>query len=310
MLPVWVYLGLAAQLLWILGAIIDKFLIAKYFSSDEESSSSVGVLVLFSSVFIISISLFAVIFGFKDITFQAIPASIAMLIGFANALWVIMYLYAIEKTELSRTIPLFQTTPIFGFILGYLLLSETLLISQMFSALAVIIGAFVLSYHFSSKSFAWKPMVLMLGASFLIAVQETIFKIQAIEFSYWHSAFWMGIGFALFGLLLYIFNQSYRRQFHNCLRSNNRTIWFANGTNEAIDNTANLIAALAITLGPIALVQSINAYQPVLMLITSYLVYLTIGDFLDEDISKTTIVQKIIGVTIITTGSVWLYLTL
>lgn len=307
-LPVWVYIGLAAQLLWVIGSIIDKYLIDKYFSSDEDESSGVGTLILFSSVFSIGISIVAALFAWEQITFSLTSSILGITIGIANAFWVLAYLHAIEDTELSRTIPIFQTIPIFGFIFSFLFLHEILTNIQMAGALIVISGAFILSYHFSTKSFAWKPFLLMLTASAIVAFQETLFKVVAIDFSYWNSAFWMGIGFSIFGLFLYTCVKEYRMQFMRILKKKSAGVWIANGTNELIDNSANLIFAFAITLGPVVLVQSINAYQPLLTLILSYLVFMLFGDFLDEDLQKSTVIQKIFGVIIISIGSILIYL--
>ena len=42
-----------------------------------------------------------------------------------NALWVLLYMHAIERTELSRAVPIFQTVPLFGLIFAYLLLRDS-----------------------------------------------------------------------------------------------------------------------------------------------------------------------------------------
>ncbi len=309
-IPTWVFIGLFAQLLWVIGAIVDKYLIEKYFSSEDEDESGVGTLILFSSVFSIGVSIVAAVVALDKISFGLTESIFGLILGFSNAIWVLFYLHAIEETELSRTIPIFQTIPIFGFIFGWLFLQETLTTQQVFASLVIISGAFLLSYHFSNKAFQFKPLLLMLAASAVVGFQETFFKVLAIDFSFWHSAFWLGLGFSLFGLLLFIFKKKYRQEFIGCLNKNSNTIWVANGLNELVDNTANLAFAFAVTLGPIALVQSVNAYQPLLMLIMSYAVFLTFGDFLDEDLEKQTIIQKIIGVLIITIGSVLFYFSL
>lgn len=308
-IPLWVFVGLFAQLLWVVGAVIDKYLIEKYFRKDDEDEGGVGTLILFSAVFSLIVCEFAYLYAPDEIVFTARASFFGLILGFSNAVWVLLYLMAIEKTELSRTIPLFQTIPIFGFIFGWLFLSETLSVEQLLGAFVVVFGAFILSYHFAHKKIDWKPLILMLAASAVVGFQETLFKVEAIEYSFWHSAFWLGLGFAIFGLLLFIFKKNYRKQFLSFIGENGKEAWVANGVNEVIDNVANLSFAFAVTLGPIALVQSINAYQPLLMLILSYAVFVTIGDFLDEDLEKQTIVQKIFGILIITAGSLLIYHT-
>ena len=310
MIPIWVVVGLGAQFFWVLSAIIDRYLIEKYFRAEDGTEEGVGALVLFSSFFAVFLSIGALLFDTKAIDFSLQTAIFGTCMGLINTLWVLLYLHAIEKTEISRAVPVFQTIPIFGFIFGWLFLTESLTMLQFIGSLTIIIGALLLSYNFSLKKFLWVPTLLMLGASVLIALQEVLFKIIALDTNFLTSVFWLGIGFALGGTLLYLTQKRYRTQFHSLIRTKTKSIIGANVFNEVIDTTGNLLISFAVILGPIALVQSLNAYQPLLLLIVSYITVFFFGNYLDEDISKQALIQKIIGISVITLGSFVLYSSL
>ncbi len=305
-LPLWVYVGFAAQFLWVASILIDKYILEKYFQTDSESSERVGTLFLISAFFSIFISLLAIIVAPSSIVFQTEIIITGLCAGVLNGAWLLLYLYAIDQAELSRTIPIFQTVPIFGLLFAYYLLGETISLSQGVAACIILLGAFALSYNFSQKEFDFLPFLLMLIASVLIGLMETIFKLVSIDSDYWNSIFWLGLGFSLLGLGTYSVIPKYRRQFNQFIREREFGIWKANSINEVVDTFANLVFIFAITLGPIALVQSMNAYQPLLILIASYVAsrYFRVGS---EDVSIASLSQKIIAISIMLGGSVWLY---
>lgn len=310
-IPLWVYIGLGAQLLWVIGNLFDKYLIETYFKhTDDEEDEGTGTLVLFSAFFALILS-FLIWCGFGDqIATDSMSARWGIAIGVLNAAWVIAYLYAIGSSELTKTVPIFQTIPIFGFIFGFLLLGEIVTTGQFMAALLLMGGAFVLSYNFIDKRINWVPLLLMLAASALVALQEVIFKLLALDTNFVTSAFWQGIGLGLAGVVLYAAVPTYRKQFNAFVSATERKIWGVSAINECFDNAATLVFSYAIILGPVLLVQAVNAYQPLILLGVSYVIAIFFGNYLREDISQASMLQKILGIGIITIGSVYLYVSI
>jgi len=309
-IPLWVYIGLGAQMLWVIGNLFDKYLIETFFRGEEdEEDEGIGTLVLFSAFFAVLVSAGVYVGWGSTISFSNQSALIGISIGVLNALWVIAYLYAIGRGELTKTVPIFQTIPVFGFLFAFLLLGETVTSLQFLAAVSLMVGSFVLSYNFRTGGFAWIPLGLMLLASAVVALQEVVFKFVALDDGFATSAFWQGIGLGLTGLFLYSAIPSYRRQFNGFLAERNKHIWTVSAINEIFDNAATLVFSYAIILGPVLLVQSVNAYQPLVLFAVSYIIALFFGNYLREDISTVSTVQKIVGILIITTGSVVLYLS-
>lgn len=307
-IPLWVYIGLGAQILWVAGNLFDKYLIETFFRG-EVGDEGIGTLVLFSAFFAILVSAGVYLGWGNEVSFSGQSALIGTSIGILNALWVIAYLYAIGRGELTKTVPVFQTIPVFGFIFAYLVLGETVTALQFIAAGGLMLGSFALSYNFRDGGFAWLPLGLMLLASAVVALQEVVFKFIALDDGFATSAFWQGNGLGLTGLFLYLTVPSYRRQFNGFVAERNKKIWSVSAINEIFDNAATLVFSYAIILGPVLLVQSVNAYQPLMLLVMSYIIALFFGNYLREDISVASTAQKIIGIAIITASSATLYIS-
>jgi uncharacterized membrane protein len=296
MIPLWFSVGSIAVIFWVMGVFIDKYLIGKYFTATDEKNGGAGTLVLFSaffSIFVTIIAFFKTNFS-VDISLNLI--GLGLLAGLMNISWLILYLRTIEKTELSRAIPLFQTIPIFGFIFGYIILGEVLPVSTALAALTVVIGAFILSFHFSTEKnwFDGQTLLSMSCASALVALSEIVFKISALASDYWNTVFWFSLGVFLGGVIIYIFFSNYRNQFNKFIKNNNYMIFPLNGVNELIDNTANLVFVFALTLGPVALVMTVNSYQPFLILVLSSIMSYLMPKYFYEDLDSSTLLQKIL----------------
>lgn len=308
-IPLWVYIGLGAQMLWVAGNLFDKYLIETFFRGEDDEDEGTGTLVIFSAFFSLILSGLIWMIWHDSIDTSSQTMLWGLGIGAANAIWLLAYLYAIARSELTTTVPVFQTIPVFGFIYGFILLGETVTASQFAAACSLIVGSFVLSYNFRARTINWLPLALMLLASATLALEDVLFKVVALESTFATSAFWQGIGLGLAGIMLYVCVPTYRNQFNGFIKESNRTIWGVSMVNEVFDNAATLIFSYAVIIGPIMLVQAVNSYQPLTLLIISYVIAIFFGNYLREDISYASTAQKVLGVAIITAGSVALYLS-
>lgn len=310
MIPSWTIIGSLAVFLWVAGTYFDKYLLEKYFSSNNESEEAgPGALIIFSAYFSFVVVIFIFIFKYTQISYNLTDSLLGMLIGILNGGWILMYLYALNQSAVSKVVPIFQLVPIFGLVFSSILLGEFLFTNQIISITIIIIGALIL-LHYKKNSFLktdTRTLGLMFAATSLVALTETIFKVAALESNYWTAAFWTSVGFTVFGIFLFFTVKKYQKEFIDLISVKSKQIIGANSANEVIDNSAELIFFFAVTIGPVVLVQSLNAYQPVIALCFAYIIGKIAPNYFIEDLSETTLLQRIIGILLITVASIYLY---
>jgi len=309
MIPSWTLIGLIAVLMWVIGTFFDKYLLEKYFgSSDEPDDAGPGALIIFSSYFSFAIVVFAYIFGSDQISFDLIHGLIGILVGALNGAWILIYLYALNRSSVAKIIPIFQLIPIFGLVFSSIILAEFLITKQIFAVVLLMLGALLL-LHYKKNSYLSidiRTLFMMLSATALIALSEAVFKFAAVEANYWTAAFWTSVGFTLFGVILFFCVRKYREEFVELVAERTRSVMSINSANEVIDNSAELVFFFAITIGPIVLVQSLNAYQPMIALVIGGLMGKLLPQYFTED-DDNTIIQKVAGILVITVASLYLY---
>src|SRR5215469_16110795 len=206
----WFFIALWAPFLVACANHNDKFLLSRYLRE-----KSIGSILIPSSLFscvTIPIVLFIESHAY-DITLVQGSALVAtgMSSVFANA----CYLYALDIDEASFVTPFYQTVPIFAYFVGYFILGETITIIQGLGLFVIIVGALALSFEFGRRRMRFKRNIvtLMLGASFLSAVNGVIFKLIAVDRGFWVSLFWGFVGQVMAGLMFLVCVPSYRRDF-------------------------------------------------------------------------------------------------
>ena len=149
----------------------------------------------------------------------------------------------------------------------------------------------------------------MVVSSILYAIGGVIFKIIAVEEGFWRSIFWEFIGSAVLGMALFIFIKSYRKDFLWVLKNNSLSVIFLNSFNEIIFITADIIVAYALLLAPVALIMTINAMQPLFVLIIGVILTLFFPKIFKESLVKRDLFQKILAIGIIISGAIILGLS-
>ena len=279
---------------------LDKYLISKYFKG-----GSVGTLILFSSLF--AVVALPIIFVIKPSIFETITfvrAVILMLNGAILVLAIMCYLYALDYDEASYVAPFFQLVPVFSFILGYIVLGETLVQNQILAALLIIGGGLILSLEFTDGKAKIKKqlILLMLGSSICYALYAVIFKAVAVDQGFLDSLFWDLVGKVTFGIVLFFTIRSYREQFVNLIKSNRLTVISLNVINEILALIGETAIVLAVLFAPVVLVESVGGLQPIFVLFFGILITIFFPKFGRETLETKALAQKIIAILIITLG--------
>jgi hypothetical protein len=311
----WIALVLIAQFAWAFENYIDKYLV-EHFKLEDSEESAVGKLVLFSCFFCavaaLVIYLTSVIFFSADeLRLSGLNTFVALGVGVLEMVWLIPYLYALSRSDEIVAPPLFQTVPVFGFLLGFFIFSEVPAGLHIIAGSIILLGSVILNLELAQEKqggnqetrIDWLTIGYMLVASLIVAIAAFLFKITALDENYIGTAFWMSVGGALTGLALWTFVPKYRREFNAFIVGSDTRVKIVNVINEVVDTVAVLAFYGAIVLGPAtAVVQSTIAYQPIILLGIAA-VAARYGSERHKKISRFSLARRTIGIAIVVIGS-------
>ena len=251
----WLVFAFSGPVLWAISTHLDKYLVEQYFKH-----SDVAVLLLFTA-FIGVLLLPLIAFYEPAITSPGLGSIVLIMcsgILYIGAL--LFYLRALQSEEASVVSPFFQAAPLFGYVLAYLFLGETLSIQQMAGGITIVVGTLIVSVRFERNVgvFKLRLAALMLACGLALALGGLIFKFFAIRAEFWTTTFWVLVGQAVFGCALLTF-ASYRRQLLAVLHANAAAFLAVGGSNELINLGGMLAFRYALMFAPLSIVQAIGS---------------------------------------------------
>jgi uncharacterized membrane protein len=251
----WLIFAFSGPVLWAISTHFDKYLVERYFKH-----SDVAVLLLFTAF--IGVLALPFIALYEPTVFQLDAGSIVLIVlsGVLYMGAVLFYLRALQSEEASVVAPFFQAVPLFGYVLAYFILGETLSAVQMAGGALIIVGTLVVSIRLGQnvRIFKARLALLMLACSLAAAVSGLIFKAFAIKVEFWTTTFWMFVGEAAFGAALLLVG-AYRRQLAELVRANAVALLTVNGSNELINLGGGLGNRYALMFAPLSVVQAISS---------------------------------------------------
>ncbi len=297
----WFFLALVGPFLYALTNHIDKILLDKFFKN-----GGVGTILILSSL----LSIFAIpFFYWADPAVLYVDGKnilVLSVVGILNVgvLW--CYLIALKDEEASVVIVFYQLVPVFGYILGYFILGETLNHIQLISMATIILGTSVISFEINSENkfkLRRKTILPMVFACLFWATGSVLFKAVALEENVWRSLFWEHLMLVLAGICLFIFMRSYRINFLSAIRNNSKAILSFSAVNELLYILGNLAFAFSYMLAPVALVLLIDSFQPIFALIIGIFLTVFFPEITKEKIKAKNLWQKIIAISITIIGA-------
>src|SRR6195952_2794768 len=192
----WLLYAFSGPLLWAISTHIDKFLVDKYFRH-----SDTAVLMVFTAF----LGLFALpviwLFEPKVLALPWLATGVMTVSGILYMAAMLFYLRSIQSEEASVVAPLFQANTLFTFALGLIVLNELPRWQQLAGAGLVVGGAIGLSLDKKLRFGSFKPglVLLMCGATFVLALSSVVFKFFAVHDEFWATTFWTFVGEGLFG---------------------------------------------------------------------------------------------------------------
>ena len=294
----WLLYAFSGPLLWAISTHIDKFLVDKYFRH-----SDTAVLMVFTAF--LGVIALPVIWLFEP-EVLALPWLATGVMTASGILYMgamLFYLRAIQTEEASVVAPLFQATTLFTFALGLVFLHEMPRWPQLLGAGLVVAGALGLSLDkkLHLHSFKLRLVLLMLAATFAVALSSVVFKFFAVHDEFWSTTFWTFVGEGLFGVGI-LLRPKYRKQFVHLFRKNPGAVIGVNAANELINLGGGLGVRYASLLAPVALVSAISATSTFFVFLFAILLTVFFPKFGREDLSARNVYQKAVGGLLIMAG--------
>ena len=296
----WIAVALLAPACWAVGNHIDKYLLAR-----QRDQRGIGSLMVCSALIGALVMPLILVVQPNVLRISVAHASLIMLNGMLYVLGLLPYFHALQRDEASIVVPLFQTSAIFSYILGLLILDEGLTVLQLGAALLIICGSVLIALEIGQRRSIFKANVLalMLLASFLNALNWLLFKFVAVQEHFWVTSFWEYAGFVLIGVLLLIFVKSYRYDFIGLLRQSKFSLLGLVALNETMSLTAKTATNIASLMAPLALVSTVNGLQPLFVLIYGVLLTLYLPRYGQERLGVKIVLQKVAAMALMIVGA-------
>jgi drug/metabolite transporter (DMT)-like permease len=294
----WVVFAFSGPVLWAISVHLDKYLVERFFKE-----SNVAVMLLFTAF--VGIVLLPFIWFYEPSVTVPGLGSIALIIlaGVLYMVAMLLYLQALQTEEASVVAPYFQSGPLFGYGLAYLVLGETLTTRQLVGGVLIILGALSVSMRFAygARMFKTRLALLMLSCGFAGALAGLIFKIFALDVEFWTTTFWMYAGEAIFGCALLLV-PIYRRQLLATLRVNTAALLSINGSNELINLGGGLGNRYALMFAPLSIVQAIGSTTTLFVFAFGVVVSLLWPELGREDLSARELLKKGMAAVLVAVG--------
>jgi drug/metabolite transporter (DMT)-like permease len=298
LVPSWLFFAFCGPVLWALSVHLDKYLVERFFKE-----SDVAIMVLFTALVVVLA--LPVIWYFEPTVLSPSPGSIALIVlaGILYMTGMLFYLRALQNEEASVVAPFFQTGPLFGYVLAYLVLGETLSPRQLLGGALIIVGALFVSVRFgqSRKAFKTRLAALMVCCGFIMALSSLIFKVFALKVAFWTTTFWMFVGEGIFGVVLLLI-PLYRRQFMTLLRTNTAALLSINASNELINLGGALGNRYALLFAPLSIVQAIGSTTTLFVFVFGVVLSVCFPKWGRETLSGRDLVQKGVAAVLVATG--------
>lgn len=301
----WFFIALLGIVLWSIGNFVDKILTDRF----AGQWSGTWGLVLYSSLF--SLVLIPVILLFSPAKFfiDAQNALILIFAGVAEITGIFLYLRALRHEDTSTVMPFFQIIPIFSYILGFAVLGEVLTVMQMLAGLGVIFGAALLTLDITTERhvrFKGSLAFLLVASAFCFALLDTLFKLGATREDYWTGILWQHIGIFLAGVAVFAVYKHARVGFLGSLRDSKMINLGLNTLNEIFYVAGVSLFLFALTLAPIALVGTVNAFQPVFAFIMGAILTILFPKLFQEQLGRKHLLHKGLAIAIVVISSIFL----
>lgn len=292
----WIFLALGAHFLWALVNIGEKHLI----SNRIKNPFVYLCLALFLNIMVLPIALLVKI---------DLPDWHAALYIFLAAafylLGTIFYVVALQREEVSRINILWQLIPVFNLTIAYLLFQETLSVNQGVAFVLLVLGGILASLHWGEGRWRWsKALGVMVAACFFYSCYAVSFS-RLSDFFEPISGWWWSSVVLILMMPGFLFFPKIRYGLAVSVPRIKRDAWAAMVGVNLLDSGAMLLNMLALSLGPVSLVYSLEGAQVIFVFALTIFLSFKAPKILKEKLNKENLWLKGGALVLILTG-LWL----
>tara|TARA_B100000029_G_C17590916_1_gene962458 strand:+ start:279 stop:1193 length:915 start_codon:yes stop_codon:yes gene_type:complete len=228
----------------------------------------------------------------------------ALLSGMLWGLSAQFLMHVLFTEEVSRTVPVFQSFPIFTAIFAFFILGESLNILQWGAILAVVVGATLISVKIdvkNRKALLNKSLAILMVGSAIQGSAHVFGKVAVDELPvlFTHSIRSLGLGIIF---LLFNLRQEPLNDLRNLIQQRSPA-FIISGTNEFFIATLSLVLSLwALSLGPAALVTALTSTRSFFLVVYSLIIGLIWKGALGEITTASSVATKLVATSIIVIG--------
>ncbi|MGZ8879999.1 MAG: EamA family transporter, partial [Halobacteriota archaeon] len=289
----WFYFALLSSVLISGVNIIDKILI-----SDYKIPPLVYVLVISATSLMPLVTL-----AFFHLT--PLPLGIlafTILVGFVRIYFTLPYFKALMVEEVSRVIPLLQLTPVFVLILSSVVLHEALRPQDYVAFGLLVLGGTLFAIRLTKGIRISLAFYLMILASFLLALYSVALKYLFSVQDFYTIFIWVQIaGFITF--FQFIPFRPFRSSLVTTYKITSRKIGIIIVAEQAVAYVSLFAYNYAIAHGPITLISSVGATQPLFVLLFATILSYRFPRVLREELTRMDVALKVLGLIAIFAGT-------
>lgn len=295
----WLIFAISAYFINAVNAVIDKFLLGNKIPEPIVYSFYVGLL----SIFALIIVPFAPS-GF--IWPGAYQFLLSIAVGSVFLFALIAYFIVMKRNEASRVVPVIGGfTPIFVFLLSYVILGERLGKLQILAFLLLVIGGVLMSLRKGSDKgltkFSLGDFEIAVISAFLFALFYIGMKLIFVYQPFVSGFVWTRMGSFLTALGMLLFAKNRELIFHTA-----KTVEAKTGVlfvfNKASAGLAFLLQNFAISIGSVIFVNAVQGVQYVFLFGLTTLISKKAPQILEEQITPAALLQKVFAILSISIG--------
>ncbi|MFA5954399.1 MAG: EamA family transporter [Patescibacteria group bacterium] len=287
----WVIFALLAPFTWAFVNLIDRFVMLRVVRTPFAPAFAYSIVGLVGSFLIYSY------FGFEYSSASHI--TLAIIVGVLNLISSILYLYAAQREEISRIVPLLYFVPLFVSVFAAVFLNEVFSVWKYLGIALLIMGA-ILVTHRSGKLRVSRAFWFMLMSALFWAASSVLEKYLVQTNNVWTVYGWVrigaGLGAPILGVIVW-------KELKLVVKTHGSSRLVLMGVNESVSITAQLFLFFALSLGPVSLVSSLGLVQSFFVLLLTLVVGIWYPKLLEEEMTTRVVLQKVVATVLMFFGA-------